>query len=142
MARFTDQPHFPFDAAFVNGEKIGWICRNQSKPQRDGKESWTIHASPQWSQEHIELNENDANAQLLQCAQNLGFDYRNAEISTHRWRYASGGLEPMIEYHYSPVDGLGFCGDWLHGGRVEGAWLSGIKLANKISADCALPHAE
>lgn len=132
MARFTDQPKFPFDAAFVNGEKISWICRNQSKPQRDGKESWTIHASPQWSQEHIELNENDANAQLLQCAQNLGFDYRSAEISTHRWRYASGYAEGNPEFFFLPELNFGLCGDWLHSGRVEGAWLSGRKLADQI----------
>ena len=25
--------------------------------------------------------------------------------------------------------GLGLCGDWLNGGRVEGAWLSGFNLA-------------
>jgi len=28
---------------------------------------------------------------------------------------------------------LGFYGDWLNGGRVEGAWLRGHKLANAIN---------
>jgi predicted NAD/FAD-dependent oxidoreductase len=29
---------------------------------------------------------------------------------------------------------IGFCGDWLNGGRVEGAWLSGYKLASQIES--------
>jgi len=28
--------------------------------------------------------------------------------------------------------GLGLCGDWLNGGKVEGAWLSGQSLAEQI----------
>jgi hypothetical protein len=27
---------------------------------------------------------------------------------------------------------LGLCGDWLHGGKVEGAWLSGRALAQQV----------
>jgi predicted NAD/FAD-dependent oxidoreductase len=27
---------------------------------------------------------------------------------------------------------LGMCGDWLNGGKVEGAWLSGRALAEAI----------
>lgn len=69
--------------------------------------------------------------------QSLGFEVQ----AYKKCRGASGRLESMIEYHYSSVDGLDFCGDWLHGDRVEGAWLSSIKLANKISGECALPHA-
>ncbi|TAG92329.1 MAG: hypothetical protein EAZ20_02600 [Bacteroidetes bacterium] len=69
----------------------------------------------------------------VQEALNKGFDTTDAQVMLHRWRYASGGLEPMIECHYSSNDGIGLCGDWLHGGRVEGAWLSGIKLANLMN---------
>jgi renalase len=29
---------------------------------------------------------------------------------------------------------LGLCGDWLHGGKVEGAWLSGQALAARLMA--------
>jgi len=132
IARFNEKPPFPFDATFVNGEIISWICRNQSKPDRSGKESWTIHASPSWSQENIELDAADVNRQLLECARNLGLDCRGAEISTHRWRYASGYSKANPEFIFIPKFYLGLCGDWLNGGRVEGAWLSGRKLADQI----------
>ena len=132
MARFSARPTFPFDAAFVNGETISWICRNQSKPFRDGQESWTIHASAKWSQENIELAPQEASAQLLECAKKLGLDCSEAEILIHRWRYASGFINPSPEFILLPEFNLGICGDWLNGGRVEGAWLSGHKLAIQI----------
>jgi renalase len=132
MARFSERPKFPFDAAFVNGEKISWICRNQSKPFRSGKESWTIHASPKWSQENIELAPQEASIQLLACTKQLGLDCSDAEISVHRWRYASGFVSPSPEFIFLPKFNLGLCGDWLNSGRVEGAWLSGHKLAGRI----------
>lgn len=133
MVNFPHQSSFQFDAAFINQEAIAWIARNSTKPKRAGLDYWTVHASPEWSDVNLELAKEDVSAELLACMEKLGFNTLDAQVTMHRWRYASGGLEPMIEYHYSPVDGLGFCGDWLHGGRVEGAWLSGIKLANRIN---------
>jgi predicted NAD/FAD-dependent oxidoreductase len=116
----------------VNGETISWICRNQSKPDRTGQESWTIHASAKWSQENIELAPEEASTQLLACAKRLGLDCGEAEIAIHRWRYASGFVNPSPEFILLPKFKLGVCGDWLNGGRVEGAWLSGHKLAIQI----------
>lgn len=132
MARFSERPSFPFDAAFVNGENISWLCRNQSKPYRSGQESWTIHASTKWSQENIELAPQAASTELLACAKQLGLDCSDAEISIHRWRYASGFTSPSPEFIFVPKINLGLCGDWLNGGRVEGAWLSGRQLASQI----------
>ena len=132
MARFSERPSFPFDAAFVNGEIISWICRNQSKPYRSGQESWTIHASTKWSQENIELAPQEASIELFACAKQLGLDCSDAEISIHRWRYASGFTDPSPEFVFLPKLNLGLCGDWLNGGRVEGGWLSGRKLADQI----------
>ena len=50
MVRFSNKPNVDFDAAFINHEIISWICRHQSKALRNGADSWTIHANPEWSQ--------------------------------------------------------------------------------------------
>jgi len=109
------------------------MSRNNSKPGRSGIESWTIHANPQWSEEFIELPKEEATALILKCAKMLGFDCQNAEISTHKWRYASGFTSPIAGSYIYPDLKLSICGDWLNGGRVEGAWMSGYQLANQIS---------
>jgi renalase len=133
MASFAEKQNIPFDAAFINGQMINWIARNNSKLGREGLETWTIHANPQWSQQWIELDKDEAGKRILECAKGLGLDCQNAQLSIHRWRYASGSME--INPGFTVFDNiqLSLCGDWLHGGRVEGAWLSGYKLANEIS---------
>lgn len=132
MVSFPKEQSLAFDAAFINGEIISWISRNNSKPERTGFESWTIHANPQWSQQWIELDKDEACKRILECTQSLGLDCQHAEISIHRWRYASGALMPSPGFRLYGEMNLGLCGDWLHGGRVEGAWLSGYKLSNEI----------
>jgi renalase len=133
MASFTEKQEIPFDAAFINGEIISWISRNNSKPGRQGAEVWTIHASPQWSQQWIDLDKEEASKRILECAEGLGLEFQDAEISAHRWRYASGSMGANPGFKVFDSIQMGLCGDWLHGGRVEGAWLSGYKLANQIS---------
>jgi len=133
MARFKEKQNVPFDAAFINKEIVSWIARNLSKPSRKGLESWTIHANADWSQEFIELNKEQVAEQILACAKKLGLDCANADVSIHRWRYASGATASGIGSYVNPTLHIGLCGDWLNGGRVEGAWLSGHHLANRIS---------
>lgn len=134
IARFREKPSVQFDAAFINNEIISWICKNNSKPGRKGLESWTIHANPAWSQEKIEADQETVTKLITSCAQKLGLDCNNADLSIHRWRYANGHIPASPEFYIDPDLNLGICGDWLHGGRVEGAWLSGYKLANKIDS--------
>lgn len=131
MASFPNQPTTDFEAAFINQEIISWICQNSSKPMRTG-DVWTIHGSPSWSQDNVELSKEDAQGQILECLTRLGFNCQDPEISMHRWRYASGGLKNAIGFLSLPDIGLGLCGDWLNSGRVEGAWLSGLELAATI----------
>ena len=128
MANFPNQLNVDFDAAFINQEIISWICQNGSKPMRQGI-MWTIHGSPDWSQDNVELSKEDAQDQIVQCLTALGFNCDDADISMHRWRYASGGLENSVGFLKLQDVELGLCGDWLNGGRVEGAWLSGFNLA-------------
>ena len=134
MIKFVTQPAFDLDAGFVNNEIISWVCRNNSKPERVGDEYWVVHANPQWSQTFVELSKEDATAQMVACLAQLGFNCKDAAITTHRWRYASGSLAAPPECYLSGEIKLGLCGDWLHGGRIEGAWLSGHKLATRLSA--------
>lgn len=133
MAQFSQKVDLPLDAAFINNEIISWISRNNSKPGRIGQEVWAIHANPQWSQQYIELDKNEASTIILESAKKLGLDCENAGISIHRWRYASGSIQSEMGFILNQENKLSLCGDWLNGGRVEGAWLSGYKLANAIN---------
>jgi renalase len=128
MLRFDTPTALPFDAAFVNDGPLRWIARNGSKPGRQGAESWTVHAGEQWSSAHLDTPLPDACALLMRAFAELGGP-SPAAWTGHLWRHASGGHDLAERCAFDPRRGLGLCGDWLAGGRVEGAWLSGRALA-------------
>jgi predicted NAD/FAD-dependent oxidoreductase len=130
MLHFKEKLALPFDAAFVNQGPLRWIARDSSKPGRGAEEVWSLQASAEWSDAHVEDEADSVAASLLQAFTQLG-GVKPATWSAHRWRYAN--TEPALRQvsAWSPEQGLGLCGDWLNGGKVEGAWLSGAHLANQ-----------
>ena len=50
----------------------------------------------------------------------------------HRWGYAQATSPFEHEALYDERLGIGVCGDWCAGGRVEGALLSGLALAGEL----------
>jgi len=131
MLQFEDKPALHFDAAFINSGPLSWIARNSSKPGRTGTESWILHSSPAWARANIDIDAADAGSQLVQAFVTLG-GTAPSSWSAHRWRYASSDTTVNLNSVWDSANGLGLCGDWLNGGRVEGAWLSGLSLAHKM----------
>jgi predicted NAD/FAD-dependent oxidoreductase len=134
MAAYDKRLDLGFDGAFVHGSPLSWIARNASKPERPGVESWVLHGSPQWSQDHIEISREEAARRLLAAfdAAVGGLDLDPTHSVAHRWRYALP-TEPLSEpFLYDAELGLAACGDWCSGPRVEGAFLSGRAVAEAI----------
>jgi len=131
MLRFQARVELPFDAAFVNDNALRWIARDSSKPGRSGAETWLLHASAQWSEAHMEVDGDAVVGELLHAFRALGGPAPHA-FSAHRWRYAD--TEPVLDQGcaWQGSEGLGLCGDWLNGGKVEGAWRSGRLLAGRV----------
>ncbi|QDU77436.1 protoporphyrinogen oxidase [Bremerella volcania] len=136
MIHFEQPVPVSYDAAFVHENPLRWICRNNSKPGRDpDQECWVLHASPDWSKEHLEESPEQVTPQLLEAfskaiEQPLG---AISHVASHRWRY-SAPVNPLEEGHlWDPKSKLGIAGDWCSGARVEGAILSGLSLAKKIA---------
>ena len=114
---------------------LGWAARSNAKPGRHGPEGWVVQANPEWSAAHIEHAASDIAALLLaELAAALNHDLpAPVTASAHRWRYAmTAGLG--LGALWNSDLGLGVCGDWLLGPRIECAWLSGQDLAQRIAA--------
>ena len=132
MAGFAGR--LPIEADVLRGDgDVAWAARNSSKPGRSGPESWVVQASPAWSRLHLERSEAEVAGELLSAF------YAVAEtaprptvaVGAHRWRYARSGASGEGALWDARV-GLGVCGDWLSGPRVECAWLSGRRLARMV----------
>lgn len=109
------------------------VANNRSKPARGQAECWVLHANAQWSHEHLECSPSEVAEQLLaNFAEATGTDLPAPSfVKAHRWRFSrpcgqSGRVIWNAELR------LGACGDWCTEPSVEGAWLSGIRLADRM----------
>lgn len=109
---------------------IAWAARNSAKPGRSGPEAWVVQASATWSAAWLEAPADEVTVLLHKAlAQAAGCAILEPLVAaSHRWRFALS-VGTGDEALWNPDLGLGACGDWLMGPRVESAWLSGRKLA-------------
>ena len=114
--------------------RIAWLARESSKPRRSPIERWTVQASPEWSLEHLQDDPARIEAKLLKAfAELTGIRSLPAKVLMHRWGQAKT-LRPLgLSHLYRPSAGLGTCGDWHLGHRVEDAFVSGLSLALAVA---------
>lgn len=119
-----------WNAARSSHHRIAWLARESSKPGRTVVERWTVQASPAWSQEHLHDDVARVQAKLLKAFTEVtGIRAEPAHVDSHRWLYAKT-VKPLGQTHlWDAKTGLGLCGDWCLGHRVEDAFLSGLALA-------------
>ncbi len=131
MVRFESALAVDFDAAFIEDAIVGWAMRDASRPARAQGERWVLHATADWSEAHLEeAPETVAPIVVGAFNQVSAAGGRVAECRAHRWRYAlSGGLGRGCLW--DAAHRIGACGDWCADGRIEGAWLSGARLARQ-----------
>jgi hypothetical protein len=140
MLACKDSLGLPFAGAFVHDSPLSWVARNDTKPKRGSDfENWVLHASPDWTNEHLEADPQQVTPQLVDAFwQATGLTPREPiYAASHRWRYA---LPPQpIEERclFEPQSRVGACGDWCSGPRVEGAFLSGASLAGRVLTELA-----
>lgn len=134
MAEFAEPLDLPFEAGFPAAGPLRWIARDSSKPGRTSLEAWILHATPTWSAENIDLPpEAVIDALVPSFLKGVAVKPRKPRFAkAHRWRYAQPVAPLRRGSLWDPVVRLGACGDWCESGRVEGAYLSGLHLAERI----------
>ena len=135
LLAFAQPTGLPDHAKHERGA-ISWIARNASKPGRAPQpETLVVHASPDWSRQHLELTPEEAGERLLAHFTELtGVRDRPDYASAHRWRFALVETPAGAPFLFDEDSGLGACGDWCLGPRVEAAFDSGEALAARILA--------
>jgi predicted NAD/FAD-dependent oxidoreductase len=132
----------PLDADWRPHAVLPWIARDRSKPGRTGLDTWTLHASAEWSSAHLEASTDEVTAVLTET---FAARLREALGRTvvlpptegrfaHRWRYARVDRPLGEEAWWDAARRIGACGDWCLDARVEAAFLSGRALAGRMLA--------
>jgi predicted NAD/FAD-dependent oxidoreductase len=120
---------------FVRDSPLDWLACDRSKPGRKSPlDTWVLHATSEWSRQHIDLSHDavvealyGAFAELINCAVPAP-----SFSLAHRWLYARPGTHHEWGALADADLGLYACGDWCLSGRVEGAWLSGQDAARRL----------
>ena len=138
MIGFDAPVPFPWDGLFINQGPLGWIANDGAKPGRRGPVT-VLHANADWSRRHLELDRESVVAILLEAFASIVGRPLPAVVwsRAHRWLYSLADNPLDTDCLWDADLGIGACGDWCRGARIEGAWLSGEALAGRILADTA-----
>jgi renalase len=134
MVAFDERLPVEWDAAVIHGSLLLWAARNASKPGRPAGETWILHGTHAWSQEHIELSPERAADLLLSAFRTViaNSSIGHHFLKAHRWRYANADRPLDDGPLWDAESQVGVCGDWCMGNRIESAYLSGMQLARAI----------
>lgn len=130
------------DAAFINQGPLSWVSSQPSRPGRPAANAWVLHASPEWSLEHLEKTADEVRELLLEAASQLHLaqPFTVETAIAHRWRYALAKQPLTSGAIWLESKRLVLAGDWCNGSRVEGAFLSGAAAAGLTS--CPISETE
>ena len=110
--------------------RVSWLARESSKPGRSPIERWTVQASPEWSQEHVQDDPQRVTEKLLKAFSEIsGIRATPSWSQALLWEHART-LDALGQpFVWDPALNLGLAGDWCLGARVEDAFVSGLELA-------------
>ncbi|MDP1977963.1 NAD(P)/FAD-dependent oxidoreductase [Undibacterium sp.] len=138
MLGFQTSLDLPYDGAWINNSRLGWIAHDDAKPLHRAGERWVCHATQAWSIEHLEDDDERVKEKLTKAFHEAtGSWIQPIHAVVHRWRYAEAVKPADSDFLWNGKQGIGVCGDWfaagLEGaGKVENAFLSALALAKAI----------
>ena len=119
-----------WNAARSTHHRVAWLARESSKPGRTQIERWTVQASPAWSREHLHDDPARIRAKLTRAfAEITGIHATPTHSQVRCWPHAQTQSPLGQPFVWDPDSGLGACGDWCLGHRLEDAFVSGLSLA-------------
>lgn len=134
MLAFAGQTGLREDGVRFDDRYIGWVARNSSKPGREkDNETLVVHASPGWSRDRLELSPEAVIPELYRATvEAIELEQTPYHTAAHRWRFALVEQAAEVPCLWDGDVGLGVCGDWALGPRVEAAFDSGEAVADAL----------
>jgi renalase len=136
MLAYSSPIQVDFEAARVSDSSpLAWAAA--MKGNSGAYSCWVLHAKPDWSEEHIEQPAEWVAGRLARAFAGIAhLDVPPVHASAHRWRYAQVQVSATTPFGWNEDLGIGVCGDWRLGPRIELAWQSGDALGSEIARRC------
>jgi len=131
---FPETPFEHYDGMRVRSDILSWVGNNSSKPGReDAGQWWVLHGRSDWSHANRdEPADQVAGDMVREFLTVTGGDRQPDDLITHRWLYAKSSDSAKPGHRWFANEKIGLAGDWLDGGRVEGAFNSAHSLVNAL----------
>lgn len=119
----------------LHGEPLRWLADNFRKGISPQAFSVTLHAGPEFTQQHWDTPHEEVARLLLQAAAPwLGTKVLKTQV--HRWRYSQPVQTHAESCLWVEIPGrVVFAGDAFGQPRIEGAFLSGQAAAEKLASE-------
>ena len=133
-ARYPRRP-LPWQGVQSDSAEVSWIGHDTSKRPdlHPGETVVVVHASPGFSRLHYDDAEEELVSTLLARASVISGENLRGPTGTflHRWRYAMSETGHATDTAVRAVAAapLILAGEAFAGGKIEGAWLSGLRAA-------------
>ncbi|WP_166268213.1 NAD(P)/FAD-dependent oxidoreductase [Marinobacter caseinilyticus] len=126
VVHFKDSLGLDYQGMQPYSDILQWAANNSSKPGRqDNGEWWVLHGKPDWSDVNQNASSTAVTDSLLNAFQLATGCLQPPETTlAHRWLYAKSSSPTGPGHLWFAESQVGVIGDWLHGGRVEGAFES------------------
>lgn len=122
-----------WNSARSQDHRLAWINRELGKPERFGVERWTLHATATWSKEHFNDSPERIEGKLLKSfAELTGIRATPNMVASKRWLNAKTITPLNRPFLWQADAGIGVCGDYCLGYRVEDAFVSGLEMALQV----------
>eukprot|EP00250_Pteridium_aquilinum_P002648 c12872_g1_i1 orf=1278-3161(-) len=140
------------EGAFVTGvDALSWMGNNTAKlqpSQKSGPYCWTFFSTAKYGKKNKVPQESiptvraeRVKREMLQGVEKaLGLEEGSLPaplyMKVQLWGAANPVNTPNVPCIFDAYGRVGICGDWLLGSNLEAAALSGMAMANQISAFC------
>ncbi len=123
---------------FTNDKVLGWISKENSKRRfKFNRDLWVLQSTFEYGKKHTD-NYRNKRKFYTSVLINKFKKLTNIKVKKvyfthiHGWKYSSNSKSLKIQSYWNKKIGLGLCGDWFGGPRLENGWLSASDLYNKI----------
>lgn len=127
---WTEQARANWQAGAWSGRLLELAVKESSKPSRAPGEHWVAYLSADASAE-LAVAEEVVEASRVELGGLIG---AQGEVEARAQRWDDGAVEKPFGAPSCSVGELLLCGDWLTGGSVQDAWLSGFAVAAQLSS--------
>ncbi|MEA5402542.1 FAD-dependent oxidoreductase [Arcicella sp. DC2W] len=131
MTVLNQVTEIPSGGIMLENQPVAWIADNFQKGISD-KPCVTLHASADFSTENLEGDLNGIAQKMLESVEEFIPKSSIETFQVHRWRYSLASSRYPTSFYQFDDKAIFMAGDGFGIGNVEGAFLSGLKVAEFI----------